>query len=175
MAAPIGKTQATNWAKQRLKKRKRKIGHAPKTTAAYKKSFLAKLEQGIAPRYAAKLAHIARSTIYHWKREDPAFAEAWEEAVQVGVDLVETRLVQRALKTSDSNAQFYLKAHRPDTYGRRESTPPTSVTVRMTLEESRERLRELGIEFPLIIEGDCIEEDITVPRITDASDSNTSE
>ena len=94
--------QQKNWAKQRSKKRKRKIGHAPKTTAAYKKSFLAKLEQGIAPRYAAKLAHIARSTIYHWKREDPAFAKAWEEAVQVGVDLVETRLVQRALKTSDS-------------------------------------------------------------------------
>ena len=37
----------------------------------------------------------------------------------------------------------------------------TTVSVRMTMEESRERLRQLGV-MPLMIEGDCVDEDITV-------------
>ena len=143
------------------RKRKAKISHAPKSTAAYKKSFLEKLEKGISPRYAAKLARIARSTIYNWKRDDAGFAAAWDDAIRTGVDLVETRLVPRAIKNSDSNAQFYLRAHRPETYGRHETSP--NVVKRMTLEESRERLRQLGVPLPMI-EGDCVDEDITVPQ-----------
>ena len=67
--------------------------------------------------------------------------------------------MQRAIKNTDSNAQFYLRAHRPET--RHETSP--NVVIRMTLEESRERLRQLGVPLPMI-EGDCVDEDITVPQ-----------
>ena len=66
-------------------KRKAKISHAQKTIAAYNKFFLEKLEKGIPPRYAAKLAKIARSTIYNWKRDDAEFAAAWDDAIQTSV------------------------------------------------------------------------------------------
>ena len=102
-------------------KRKRKIGNRPETTERYKKRFIETLEKGYSPRYAAKLANVSRPTIYNWKRDDPEFAAAWDDAILTGVDLVESRLVQRAIKNSDSNAQFYLRAHKPEIYGRHDT------------------------------------------------------
>jgi hypothetical protein len=159
------------------RQRKQKISHAPRTTAAYKEAFLKLLEHCVSPNYAAKQCGIGHTTIYHWKKHDLKFAEAWETAIKVGVGRVETAMFKRAIAHSDSNAQFIMKAHMPELYGRRESTSLTAnVQVRMTVEETRERLRELGIEFPMVIEGDFTEEDVTVPRITDAtSRSDTDE
>ena len=112
------------------------------------------------PGVAASLANLARATVYGWKRDDPDFAKAWDNAIEAGVDLVETRLIQRALKDSDSNAQFYLRARRPEIYGRREllPTPTQNVDVRVSLEEHHQRLVRLGLPLP-VIEGDYEEED----------------
>ena len=63
-----------------------------------------------------------------------------------------------------------LRANRPERWRETrssKSTSTTNVNVRMTLEESTERLKQLGIEFPLLIEGDQIE-DHTIPLIEDA-------
>ena len=143
------------------RKLKQKIGQLPQTTAWYKKAFISKLEKGFSPRKSALLVKIAHTTAYGWRHTDSEFAAKWDEAILTTADLVESALVQRALKFSDGNAQFYLRAHKPEIYGKHETS--TRVTVRMTMEESHERLRQLGVPLP-IIEGDCADEDITVPQ-----------
>jgi hypothetical protein len=45
-----------------------------------------------------------------WKRDDQEFSAAWEDAVETGVDKVETALVKRAIKNSDTAAIAYLKS-----------------------------------------------------------------
>ena len=107
------------------------------------------------------MVDVARSCVYNWRQEDPQFAADWDDAIEAAIDLVETRMYQRAIKHSDSNAQFILRSRRSDIYGRHETS--TNVTVRMTLEQSHERLRQLGVPLPMI-EGDCVDEDVTVPQ-----------
>ncbi len=141
--------------RRRRRRRKTEISHRPEARAAYKTRFLAKLEKGNSPRIAAELCNISHTAIYAWRKDDADFLAAWEEAIQTGVDRVETALAKRAIKSSDRAAELYLKAYRPERYGRREESPSTThnVNIRMTLEESRERLRQLGI-LPPVIEGD---------------------
>jgi hypothetical protein len=149
-------------AMAKTKKRKTKIGHGPETTAAYKKRFLEKLAAGNAPSIAAKLANISRPTIYNWKRDDQEFSAAWENAVEAGVDKVETALVKRAIKNSDAAAIAYLKAYRPERYARKDTAEPrTNVTLQITLQEHNKRLERLGLPVPQI-EGDY-EEDASGP------------
>jgi putative ATPase subunit gpP of terminase len=143
------------------RKQKQKIGNRPATTASYKRRFIAKIEKGYSARVAAQMCDIAHKTIYNWRNADPEFASDWDDAVEHSLDLVETRLMQRAIKHSDSNAQYILSRRRPQIYGKHDTS--TNVTVRMTLEESRERLRQLGVPLPMI-EGDCVDEDFTVPQ-----------
>jgi hypothetical protein len=144
------------------RKRKTKIGHRPETTAAYKKRFLEKLAQGNAPRIAAKLANISRPTIYNWKRDDQEFSAAWEDAVETGVDKVETALVKRAIKHSDAAAIAYLKAYRPERYARKDSVEPrTNVNLQITLQEHFKQLERLGLPLPQL-EGDYDDEEIVV-------------
>ena len=78
------------------------------------------------------------------------------------------------MKSSDQLLMFQLRARRPEVYGRRTDNTSTSVDIRMTLEESQERLRQFGIELPRF-EGDQVE-DHTVPLIEDhATARNTKE
>ena len=151
-------------AMAKTKKRKTKIGHRPETTAAYKKRFLQKLAEGNAPRIAAKLANISRPTIYNWKCDDQEFSTAWEDAVETGVDKVETALVKRAIKNSDTAAIAYLKAYRPERYARKDLVEPrTNVTLQITLAEHTKRLERLGLPVP-VIEGDYeVEENASGP------------
>ena len=145
-------------AMAKTKKRKTKIGHRPETTAAYKKRFLEKLAQGNAPRIAAKLANISRPTIYNWKRDDQEFSAAWEDAVETGLDKVETALFKRAIKNSDTAAIAYLKAYRPERYARKDvGKSRTNVAVDTTLQEHIKRLERLGLPVPQI-ESDCEED-----------------
>lgn len=98
---------------------------------------------------AARHASISQSTVYWWRANDADFAEAWAEAKESGVSLLERiahtrattgdakRVVRRTTKTVDgkevevvetveeqqvvSNALliFLLKAHKPETYRER--------------------------------------------------------
>jgi hypothetical protein len=68
--------------------------------------------------------------------------------------------------SSTIGAGHQLRARRPEIYGRRTDNTSTPVDIRLTLEESEERLRQLGIELPMF-EGDQVE-DHTIPLIEDA-------
>src|SRR6185436_10851562 len=78
-----------------------------------KKRFIAALEAQGTVLHACKAAGISRQTAYRWYREDPEFAEQWDEAIENAVDGVESVIYQKALSGDVIAAIFYLKAQRP--------------------------------------------------------------
>jgi hypothetical protein len=136
---------------QKVKKRKKQVARTPIAVTKYKTNFLKQLAKGKSPGAAAQVVKIARCTAYKWKSEDAEFASAWIDAVETGLDLLETRVMERGLADSASDAQFMLRARRPEVYGRtNEATSRSDFIVRVTLEEHFKRLERLGIQVPVI-------------------------
>jgi hypothetical protein len=83
---------------------------------------------------ACRAVDIARQTAYRWREEIPAFAEAWDKAMKVGLSALEDEAHRRAFEGidkpivhqgvvmdtckeySDTLAIFLLKSHAPDKY-----------------------------------------------------------
>lgn len=59
-------------------------------------AFLTYLRKGHLPKIAAEAVGISRTTAFNWKREDPEFAKAWDEAIDEGTDLLEEAIIKRA-------------------------------------------------------------------------------
>src|SRR6185369_3235955 len=78
-----------------------------------KKKFIAALTSHGTVYHAAQAAGISRQTAYRWHRDDPEFADQWEEAHENAVDVVESTIYQQAIGGNILAAIFYLKAHRP--------------------------------------------------------------
>jgi len=78
-----------------------------------KKRFIAALTTQGTVYHAAQAAGISRQTAYRWHREDPDFAEQWDEAHENAVDVVESTIYQQAVGGNTLAGIFYLKAHRP--------------------------------------------------------------
>jgi len=118
-----------------------------------KKTFIAALTAQGTVYHAAKAARISRQTAYRWQREDPEFAEAWDEAHENAVDVVESTIYQQAVGGNTLAAIFYLKAHRP-IYRDRVSIDVEQ--VRGEIEERVAQLREnphlLARAIPALIE-----------------------
>ena len=138
----------------------KQAGHTPEATAENKRALIKALSIGMGPGEAAEAIGIGRSTAFNWKQEDPAFSAKWEEARETAWDKLEGRLYDIGMAGEVKAITDTLKARRPETW-RETRSEPTLTTVKMTLEESKERLRQLGIELPRF-EGDQVE-DHTVP------------
>ena len=125
----------------------------PATARAWQPAFLAALAEHCNVRAACRAAGVGREAAYDLRRADPAFAAAWETALEEGVELLEEEVRRRALhgvsepvfyrgaecgtiqRYSDTLAIFLLKAHRPKVY--RDSAAGTDddpVTHRHTVE-----------------------------------------
>jgi len=78
--------------------------------------FLEALSEGMSIANAAGAAGAGRGAMYIWRREDPLFAADWDEAVEVGTDLLEDEARRRAMNGSDQVLMFLLKARRPQQY-----------------------------------------------------------
>lgn len=83
---------------------------------------------------AAKACGMARRTLYDWRREDAAFAAAWDEASELGANALEDEARRRAFKGtlkpvyqrgekvgtvreySDTLLIFLLKGAKPEKY-----------------------------------------------------------
>src|SRR5262249_14901617 len=128
-----------------------------KTSLIYKRQvFLRELAKGSLVTEAAKAAGIGRATVYEWKRANPdiellgadgeimrdeggnpitmPFADAWDNAVDAGTDLIEDEAHRRAVEGvltpvfhggvkvgevreySDRLLELILKARRPRKY-----------------------------------------------------------
>jgi len=78
-----------------------------------KKKFIAALTAQGTVYHAAQAAGISRQTAYRWHRDDPEFANQWDEAHENAVDVVESTMYQQAVGGNTLAGIFYLKAHRP--------------------------------------------------------------
>jgi hypothetical protein len=143
-----------------------------KRTKPIKERIIAALREGLSPTYAVRKAGLSRAEAYRWRKEDSEFKRQWEEAVSEGVDLLEDEAQRRAVdgynvrdiynknrevigqvrKYSDSLLMFLLKSRRPERYNRPVESVPR-VERRISLEEARARLLQLGLPVPEI-EGD---------------------
>jgi hypothetical protein len=98
--------------------------HAPYTrgkaskkwTADKKAAFIAALRADFAIAPAAKRAGVSRSTVYMWRAEDDDFAEAWDDAREAAVDVLERTLYKRAIRHDTVAGIFLLKGARPHIY-----------------------------------------------------------
>lgn len=108
---------------------------------------------------AARAAGVSPSTVYAARAEDEAFASAWHDALEEGVDRMEEeahrraflgypgrpvvsegRVVREVTEYSDGLATLLLKAHRPGKY-REQATVQASLTL--DSEKAAERIAAL--------------------------------
>lgn len=120
------------------------MARTEKGEAAQLERFLDALSQTASVTRACEVASLPRRTVYNWRARDPAFAGAWEAALDLGTDALEDEAVRRAMqgterpvyqgKTlvghirdySDTLLIFMLKARRPEKYRERFTPPPAS-------------------------------------------------
>ena len=136
-----------------------------KKTPARVEKFLSVLRQRANVTEAAATIGVGRTAVYAWRDADPSFAEAWDNAVDEAVDVLEAEAWRRAVhgmdrpitwkgevigtvkEYSDRLLECLLRAHRPEKFLRRVQTQfsPGTDLGRM-LEEARDR-RKSGQEF----------------------------
>lgn len=116
---------------------------ATNTTGSHaRETFLKELARRANVSDAAKAAVIDRTTAYRWRKDEPAFAAAWDEAIETAIDAMEHEVHRRAFtgikkpivgrvgkdkdgivtyvqEYSDGLATLLLKAHRPEKYRER--------------------------------------------------------
>lgn len=96
--------------------------------------FLAALAQSANVRLACKAAGVSREMAYRLRRQNKAFAAAWQTAMAEAVDILDAEARRRALSVSDTLLIFLLKAHRPEMYRER-------IDVRVQIDQERQRVR----------------------------------
>jgi hypothetical protein len=79
-------------------------------------AFIHALAGGSSVRAACEAAGISKTAAFGWRRDDPDFAAAWDEAIEAGTETLEDEAVRRALAGSDTMLIFLLKARRPTVY-----------------------------------------------------------
>jgi hypothetical protein len=73
---------------------------------------------------AALGAGLGRRTVYGWRKKDPDFAAAWDDALEIGADALEDEARRRAMAGSDLLLIFLLKGAKPHIYRERPWTLP---------------------------------------------------
>ncbi|HEY8668466.1 MAG TPA: hypothetical protein VIL86_17585, partial [Tepidisphaeraceae bacterium] len=84
-----------------------------KEPLTWQQKFLKELATGGNVSFAAKVAGRGRTCVYQHRDSDPAFAAAWEEALDTAADELEAECRRRAIEKSDVLLIFLLKALRP--------------------------------------------------------------
>ncbi len=82
-----------------------------------KTKFIAALERGLSVGGAARRAGLSRATVYAWAERDIAFARAWREAREVGLDELQDRVHVASLKDWRA-ALAILRTFRPQWHHR---------------------------------------------------------
>ena len=146
--------KASTSKKKKRKPDKKHVARTPVAVARYKELFLAELAKGNAPGDAARIVKIARSTAYSWKSEDRDFEVKWIDAVETGLDHLETVAYKRAEAKSDYLLIKILQARRPEVWGggevRERSNQSNNFFLNFTPEEKLKRLERLGLPVPVI-------------------------
>src|SRR6476469_8107431 len=87
-------------------------------SSTQKMKFLMALQLGHSVKRACEISDTPRRTAYYWRSEDVDFADAWKEAIDCSVEVLEDEVRQRALDREDPKSAtmliFLLKKHRPE-------------------------------------------------------------
>jgi len=105
--------------------------------------FLAVLAEGSTVEIAARACGKDRSTCYRRRQADKEFAEAWDTAIESGTDLIEQRLIERAMNYSDQLILALMKARRPDVWKERHSVEHS----RVDFSEARAELERMATKL----------------------------
>lgn len=89
-------------------------------TLLWQQRFLKSLRSCPNVTAACKAGRVGRQTVYSARKSDPAFAAAWQDALDASVDELEARAFQLALEGDSRLVEFMLRCHRPNPY--RETT-----------------------------------------------------
>ena len=141
-----------------------------------RRRFLEELARGWSVSKAATAAGVSRAQIYRWRTEDLQFANDWDEAYEIGSDVIEDAAYQRAVvgiettivtkdgkeitKTeySDRLLELLLKARKPKRYAKPEIQISASANLTpLTFEQVRQKYRDLGVDvdqMPILLETD---------------------
>ena len=116
---------------------------SPKLTQKKQESFLRELASHCNATRAAVTVGLDRGHVYQWRRSNPAFALAWDEALKIGAEALEDEAKRRAYegvdepvfyqgtqvstvrKYSDTLLIFLLKGALPEKYAERAKTELT--------------------------------------------------
>lgn len=63
--------------------------------------FCAALSDGLTIRQASAEAGVDRATVYRWRKQDAEFAQAWDDALESGTDVLEAEAIHRAVHGVD--------------------------------------------------------------------------
>src|SRR4051794_13562219 len=110
------------------------VSQLPDHRADWRPAFLAALGQTCNVVSACRAAQVSRRTAYYHREKYPRFRDAWDDAIDDAVDLMEAEARRRAVEGterpvfykgkqvgaireySDTLLIFLLKAHRPEKY-----------------------------------------------------------
>jgi hypothetical protein len=117
----------------------------PQIQHGKQRAMLAAVAHCLSVTAACAQVGISRQTHYEWVRQHPAYAAAFAEAQQLGIEWLEDVAIERATageRPSDVLLIFLLKAARPDKYRdlqRREDRNDISELLKAVLLEMQER------------------------------------
>ncbi|MGI8838659.1 MAG: hypothetical protein ACR2H4_18750 [Pyrinomonadaceae bacterium] len=121
----------------------------------WENAFFTALENTGSVTAACEAAKISRVTVYAHKRDDPAFAERWEQALDAGADTLEDEARRRAIngtsKGSDTLLIFLLKGLRPQRWRESRATlAPAELNKMIETELARiAKQKEVEAQEPL--------------------------
>lgn len=97
-------------------------GKKQKTTTVgkWQPAFLEALAREGCVTTAAKAAGIDRAFAYKCRNQDPKFAQSWDEAIEVSIDVLAKIARDRAAQHSDKLLVFLLASYRPSVFGRKQ-------------------------------------------------------
>lgn len=78
--------------------------------------FLRLLSEGVRVRNAANAVAILPPTLYRKRRQDPVFAQRWEDAQRIKVGHLIQEAERRAMSGSDKLLMFLLTNYAPDKF-----------------------------------------------------------
>jgi len=108
----------------RKKKTLRELSQYVQFTPEIKEKFLAELREIPNVTRACRALGLTRRLVYNHRRDDPDFRDAWDEAIDEGVENLEDIATERAISMSDTLMIFLLKGYAPEKF--RERTDVTS-------------------------------------------------
>lgn len=97
----------------------RELSQYVQFTPDLKDKFLDELREIPNVTRACRRLSLTRRLVYNHRNDDPDFKQAWDEALEEGIEHLEEVAQERAVDKSDILLMFMLKGAKPETYRER--------------------------------------------------------